>query len=319
MANAQQIFLDLLNIEVNTIVTPSITAETMPSLPFALHDIIEDYAGALAAVGAPLDRYFGPTRAQLLAEADARYADEAARKRDAEFWQAAELARAQVSGESRFTGTGSELWPYLPNLRPLLYKTDFASHRPRKDWRFSMREVTNGWDSFERLRLACDELVDAGKVPTDGAEVVTRVLNACEVLKYIVQGIEQRFPPGQSKRRGDVADWGDLIPRTRRELVADAQHHKRVPQLLRSEDYRIIRKAWEIGVEHVLVQTTVQLDGDVVTRISSQLLHEHADEVRALVLSAHGRGVDIGLSHWRSLVQTSLELFGSLLDRVVSR
>jgi hypothetical protein len=57
---------------------------------------------------------------------------------------------------------------------------------------------------------------------------------------------------------------------------------------LAAEHLAIIRKAWEITTEQVLIQTVIQLDGDVITRISpaadlsegSQLLRIHNDSLK---------------------------------------
>ena len=62
MERTDGIFEDLLNIEVNTIIKHSMTAEKMPPLPFALLDIISDYGTALAEMRVNLDPYFAPSR-----------------------------------------------------------------------------------------------------------------------------------------------------------------------------------------------------------------------------------------------------------------
>ena len=64
MERTDGIFEDLLNIEVNTIVKHSMTAEKMPPLPFALLDIISDYGNALAELRVEIKPYFEKSRAQ---------------------------------------------------------------------------------------------------------------------------------------------------------------------------------------------------------------------------------------------------------------
>ena len=77
----------------------------------------------------------------------------------------------------------------------------------------------------------------------------------------------------------------------------------------------MVRKIWEVGTELVLVQTAVQIDGDVVTRISETLLSEEMKEVHALVLKAHHENVATGLRHWRALVEVALELVTKVFAR----
>jgi len=307
MRDAEQLLLDLLNVEVNTIVKDDITAVKMPTLPFALLDIIERYAEVLQRAGSPLQRYFGPPREALLDAADAHYAKDP----DTNYWRSAIGTYESISG-GRFTGKPRELWAYLPNLWPLLvgYGNELGDYRQDPAYAFEMLEVGNGWDSFERLRIACLELRESGRAPANEADLA-RIISASNQIKYIVQGIEQRFAGGTSSPTSAVAAWAELIPRTRHELLSGGLHHKRPPSLLRTEDYRVLRKCWEIGTERVLVQTTVQLDGDVVTRMSSELLDGYDEDLRQLLLDTHRGAVDVGLSHWKSLVETTVELLSS--------
>jgi hypothetical protein len=62
----------------------------------------------------------------------------------------------------------------------------------------------------------------------------------------------------------------------------------------------IIRKAWDIGVEIVLMQTVIQIDGDVVNRIQTGMDGPEKAELHAL----HARAVDISLRSWGTLVDT---------------
>jgi hypothetical protein len=69
-----------------------------------------------------------------------------------------------------------------------------------------------------------------------------------------------------------------------------------------ARDLLVIRKIWEIGVEQIVAQTTIQVDGDVVTRITPDLARwgEHAKPV----LSIHQSGIETGIASWRHLAAT---------------
>lgn len=72
-----------------------------------------------------------------------------------------------------------------------------------------------------------------------------------------------------------------------------------------------IRKMWEIGTEHVVIQTCISLDGDVVTRIAPELI-AHEAEVRELLLSVHRESTSVSVRFWTGLVDAATNLIGGL-------
>ena len=77
------------------------------------------------------------------------------------------------------------------------------------------------------------------------------------------------------------------------------------PLPIRESDVMSIRKIWELGTEVIAMQTIVQIDGDVITRLNPNFL----DELRYPKLhDYHNQGVNIALAHWNSLVTVAKEL-----------
>ena len=68
----------------------------------------------------------------------------------------------------------------------------------------------------------------------------------------------------------------------------------------------VLRKAWEIGTEEVVLQTSVTLDGDVVSRIRS----DYASPEKRGFIEAHQRGVDTSIAFWKALVGVVRSMFG---------
>jgi hypothetical protein len=308
------IFEDLLNIEVNTIVKAGMTAEKMPPLPFALLDIISDYGSALAALRIDLTPYFAPSREQC-------WKQMAGTEHEAK----ARAAYTMVHGPSKQPAEG-ELLDYVNDLWPVFGKPQ-PPPLAAEPTKFSMSEMENGWDTFERLRIAA---LDANQYMTNGLDrvVINRIVGSCARLKYMVQGLQQRPPMAPEQTRSwrirrpmdesiEYATLAELIPKSRNQLMSAGLRHKRIPRLLKSEELAIVRKAWEVGCECVLMQTVVQIDGDVVTRVSEELLAQGNDRKRDMIMDAHKRSVEIGLSHWRSLVQVAAELVGDAFRRLV--
>jgi hypothetical protein len=69
----------------------------------------------------------------------------------------------------------------------------------------------------------------------------------------------------------------------------------------------MIRKMWEFGVEEVIVQTCISLDGDVVTRIDPQLLAKPA-ELREVLLGVHRESTTISVRFWSGLVSVATSI-----------
>ncbi|MCA8927685.1 MAG: hypothetical protein KDC18_06405 [Alphaproteobacteria bacterium] len=75
-----------------------------------------------------------------------------------------------------------------------------------------------------------------------------------------------------------------------------------------------IRKIWELGTEKVLIQTVIQIEGDVTNRISPGIVNR--GNQRDYVLEIHQRGVETSLNMWSSLVGVARDLVGALLRAV---
>jgi hypothetical protein len=67
-----------------------------------------------------------------------------------------------------------------------------------------------------------------------------------------------------------------------------------------------LRKAWEIGTEEVVLQTSVYLDGDVISRLRP----DYALPEKQGFLDAHQRGVNTSIAFWKSLVDVVRSMFG---------
>jgi hypothetical protein len=69
----------------------------------------------------------------------------------------------------------------------------------------------------------------------------------------------------------------------------------------------VLRKAWELGTEQVVMQTVVYLDGDVITRIRPDI----AEGNRRDLLDVHQKGVDTSMAFWRHLVDVVRSIVGA--------
>ena len=172
--------------------------------------------------------------------------------------------------------------------------------RPGGRW-----EADGGWDSFDRMRWAAVAALGhpgAWDVPSRGAErrvTLARNWCNCDQLKGIIAGLAQRH------------EWAPLLGRTRKDVVeaitdraGRAEHLPTAP----AEYLITVRKAWDIGVELVVMQTVVQIDGDILTRIQQSL----PENERESLLKVHERMVDTGARHWQTMSEMLARLVGDL-------
>lgn len=76
------------------------------------------------------------------------------------------------------------------------------------------------------------------------------------------------------------------------------------------KDRAAIMKAWELGVSVVAMQTTVGLDGDLITRISKDYLGSSGAVVRQI----HEESVRTSIGTWESLIKGILKLATAVID-----
>ena len=158
----------------------------------------------------------------------------------------------------------------------------------------------NGIELFDgtrwRARIAEDvhRLLDGrrGYTVRDGGDVLLkRIVGNSDQLKAILERAASGQPPmlTRATATGFTNVDVDSIPR---------------------DDLITIRKAWEMGTEVIAMQTVVQLDGDIVTRLNSAYAAERYQPVRDL----HRESVGSALEHWRYLVETLVTMAKSVVS-----
>ena len=77
----------------------------------------------------------------------------------------------------------------------------------------------------------------------------------------------------------------------------------------------LIRKIWELGTEIIVMQTIVQVDGDVITRLNPSYLDSAQYEK---IRDYHNKGIEIALEHWAGLVTVAKELIATTIEGIAS-
>ena len=128
--------------------------------------------------------------------------------------------------------------------------------------------------------------------------VIHRIRRNSDQFKVILDRIDPTSPPSDSPVFGD------------RKLVITRDTDEK---LFTAADLVAIRKAWDISTEVVLMQTVVQIDGDVVNRFQLGLDPAENEQLQAM----HGKTVDISLRYWRWLADALGRLAGTAISNLM--
>ncbi|MDQ3186836.1 MAG: hypothetical protein M3Q16_10370 [Pseudomonadota bacterium] len=298
----KDIVKDLFNIEVNTILKDKISAQKMPNLRHAMVDIGKEYFEILREM--ELSR-----RLFLLQKSRKEQIEsEAVKFETAEFDDMRRKWRFYTK-EEKDNSTQDD-----KKVRLVV--------QPSVEWQ------SGGFGALDIMCAWADQfLEDPGKnqyLAKRQLSVLPRIKDNADMLKGMFSAICRR--DNKLKERGLIAEL-EKIPRekltsntvvelsqaidlertliltnqyTRSEIVSD----ENLPPLpVKDSELLLIRKVWEVGTEVIAVQTTIQVDGDVITRLNLNCMDEHPN-----LLSYHNAGVTIALCHWKDLIAIAKEL-----------
>jgi len=254
---AQRIVQDLLNLEIDIIIKPGMTARKMPDSAQALLDIVGLY--------------------------------------DAYLCQSANTVNPVWDEHGRIP---IQVRPSIETDRPQSRnrQTDPKTGRLTKPLLTASVPDVVAEDTFDVLR---ERAVEAEAVyrrlvgelwlkEDERGIILTRIYRNCDQIKAMVTRPEMKAAIGEGVDR-DRARTA-VLPLTSDEMVT-------------------LRKVWEIGVEIVVMQTVIQLDGDIITRI------QRGQEAAANkpLHDLHQEAVGNALRHWQFLAQTVAQFLTSTL------
>jgi hypothetical protein len=123
--------------------------------------------------------------------------------------------------------------------------------------------------------------------------MLCRIRDNCDEIKGIFQAIQERSAGGVLTFARERVPEVELLPA---ELMS-------------------IRKIWDIGTEEIVMQTVIQLGGDVVTRLNSA----YAAQRDQPLVSIHDGSVSTSISTWNKLVETVGAFFESAARLALGR
>jgi hypothetical protein len=160
-------------------------------------------------------------------------------------------------------------------------------------------KITNAPITFSRMRWAAKHALEKPKKYSSSDQVVLqRIRRNCDQLKGLLKRYYPTFNEVLGKDRLGLLD----LPESKMDLGFNGH------------EMTLIRKIWEIGVEQVAMQTVVQLDGDVVTRINDSYAEPEFKDLHA----AHQQGVKVSLEQW-AMIANTLARFFSNFGKIVKK
>jgi hypothetical protein len=163
---------------------------------------------------------------------------------------------------------------------------------------FDWQVHSGDWQTFTTLRRVARACQMARRAPDlqyalrpEHDTIIDRIISNCDQLKGILLGLDRPDEPIDQQ------------------IVALAEMNREpVPQLGPDAIVKL-RKIWEIGTDTVIMQTVIQIDGDVVSRIQAR-----RDGAESQILNEiHRSAVEVSFKHWTFLVQVAESFVGSVL------
>lgn len=173
--------------------------------------------------------------------------------------------------------------------------------------------ITNGPRTFEALRWVAgaalkqldtygdSRLAEVAIVRTTVSRIIINSLQLREVSLLLLDDHKKLPNIGPDNAK---ALFDGTIDETTRALFKQPR-----PLLTIDTDVLVlVRKVWDIGLERVLFQTAMQVDGDVLVRVAPDM----DPDKREFFAKLHRATVETGLSQWKGL----FELAGTLISGV---
>jgi hypothetical protein len=300
----KDIVKDLFNIEVNTILRDKISAQKMPAVRNALLDIGGEYFEVLDQV----EKVY--RRAKKL-DIEFKMND---KRQSLGFYTKEEYEKAQ-QGTSGIKGEFMIVGP-------------------------PVCDQLGGFQAFALMRRWADELLRDPKCADYLEEkkhllsVLPRIRENADMLKGMFSAIcrrdEELRGKGLMVRLDELKEAGKLTPESvvqEGQKIDEDRTQNLTNQYTRSDilsrddigalpishsELVLIRKIWEVGTEVIAMQTTIQVDGDVITRLNPNYLDRKNYEKLS---EYHKDGVKMALAYWGNLVGIAR----ALLDRLTGK
>ncbi len=159
---------------------------------------------------------------------------------------------------------------------------------------------TGGFAAFDQLRRRANQKTT--EIEKEGGEMTEKRKSDILMLQRIKDKSDQIKGMFNSIRLRKVDNWDNAYSREQIET-------ERPSFPLNADELVLIRKIWEIGTEEIAMQTVIQLDGDVVTRVQPKYVSSGSE----LIHNFHNQGISTSVGFWKDLVGIAGVFFESII------
>lgn len=183
--------------------------------------------------------------------------------------------------------------------------SDPAALATLESWNFQPGDVTsplltNGPKTFEAMQWAAfalkRQLLTVQPSTPERATAIAvqqalldRIINNSRQLRQVTLLLLQQFDALPEKQA--------LFDGTIEQTTAAMFKHPRPVLVIDTDVVLMVRKAWDIGLEQVLFQTAMQVDGDIMMRVAP----DQDKDKRTFYAELHRTTVETGIRQWRGL------------------
>ncbi len=214
----------------------------------------------------------------------------------------------------------AKMWLFLIEARAVPQKTD-------QQWD---QDVHAGWAAWDACRKAARAALAASSVP-EAPDLrlahdvrmgkLDRIASACDQLKGLLYdtskvggaragssestcGLDCRISRNNT---GAVTHTHNEVNVTYAALHGETERRRWIP--IDHRQRALLRKIWEVGLEEIALQTVIQLDGDIVTRVHPAYLHH------GRLFEIHHESVHASQTFWKELIDIALRLIEALAGK----
>jgi len=271
---------DLLALEINTIVKENMSGSKMPAKKrVALLDIANQFRGKLLEYG-------------LCRIADGKTPS------DSKTAQKMPI-RWRYGGEFSFVEIRNLALKGIEILNQ--QKRNVSEHE-------QIEELEGEIKMLIRIERQCSNLIGLFKIRRKEYGVKPGEENPGLAATANTDGITSEEDPYPSQMESEV--WNNDLSLGDINQVEDME--------LGPDQISLIRKIWELGTQNVLLQTVIQIDGDITNYMTNKFLFLHP-ELRSIVLEMHGSASESGTKIWRSLFETVGQLAGKTFNQLLGK
>jgi hypothetical protein len=176
------------------------------------------------------------------------------------------------------------------------------------------RQRTGGELGFSEIVEYCDKKIELFTNTIEAApdnEDLVRYAKECKIMASRIKAQSLRIIDVLELQKELYPDqewaWNNDYPEHQIDKIADLP--------LEADQIAIIRKASEIGTQHVVLQTVVQLQGDITSYMTNRFLR-HSEREQKMMIEMHQESISTGIRMWQGLFKAIGSLASGVFDAV---